>query len=120
MKRYTVWVIVSLLMLSAVFCGCSRQEFPTGAFVRSGDRILEFNEDGTMRFIWEEIVVSEGTYTINGDEITIQDDFCDEEYAGPATYTWAYVEGALTFKSVSSDVCGDRRSALTLPWFGPQ
>ena len=120
MKKYTVLVIVSLLVLSAVLYGCSNQEFPTGTFMRTGDRIVEYTEDGTFRFIWDDEIITEGTYAINGNEITFKDSLCDEEYAGPATYTWAYENGALTFKVVGSDACDGRRSTLVLPWFGPQ
>lgn len=114
-----LWTIMVVLFLAAAISACSSKEFPTGTFTR-GDFVHEFRDDGTFTYKSGDEVQTEGTYTIQGDEIEFTDSYCDEENAGPATYKWQYEDGVLSFELVGEDLCEGRFAVLSVNWFGPK
>jgi len=119
MKK-AILTTVLILFVAVTLSACSSEKFPTGKFTR-GDVALEFRDDGTYRFLGGEEVITEGTYTIQGDEMhIITDSYCDEENAGPATYKWQHEKDILKFELVGEDLCEGRRQQHTVNWFGPK
>jgi hypothetical protein len=120
MKK-AIWTIVVILFLAATLCACSSNKFPTGTYTH-GDTSVEFRDDGTYALMDGNEVVTEGTYSIQDDQLQyITDSYCDAENAGPATYKWQYDEDKeiLSYQLIT-DNCEGRRMQHTLNWFGPK
>jgi hypothetical protein len=120
MKK-AVWTIVVILFVAATLCACSSNKFPTGTFTH-GDTSIEIRDDGTYTLMDGDEVLTEGTYSIQGDQIQyITDSYCDAENAGPATYKWQYDEDKdiLSYELIA-DNCEGRRMTHTVNWFGPK
>jgi hypothetical protein len=113
-----LWTIVCILLVAAALSGCGNKEFPTGTYTRLGSEV-EYRDDGTYTFWNDGEVVAEGTYTVQGDEIQVTDDYCAEEYANPGTYKWQHKDGKLTHELIE-DLCEGRRTAVLQTWFGPK
>ena len=115
-----LWTIMVVLFLAAALSACSSKEFPYGTYTRQ-DATEEYRDDGTFTYMFGDEIVTEGTFSIEGDEITwIQDTLCDEEYAGTATYRWQYEDGVLSFELIGEDLCEGRLDAHSVNWFGPK
>jgi hypothetical protein len=87
---------------------------PTGNFSNQG-AFMSFYTDGT--YMWgvsDGSFNATGTYTVNGNQISLQNDtWC---LAMIGTYTWAYDGGNLTFSGFD-DKCGDRWGFMEAnPW----
>ena len=117
MKK-TIWTIFYILFVSAALSACSSDAFPTGTYTH-GDFTHIFRDDGTFTYFCSE-VRTEGTYAIQGDEITFTDSYCNEKNAGSATYKWQYEDDQLRFDLIGEDLCKDRRSVLSVVWWGPK
>ena len=113
------WTIACVFFLAAALCACSSNEFPTGSY-RTGEFVAEYRDDGTFTLYENGEVSTEGTYSVEGDEITwIQDSFCDAENAGSATYKWSADDQGLKFELIGEDQCEARHTTLSVKWFGP-
>jgi hypothetical protein len=117
--RKAIWTIVVILFFAATLCACSNDGFPTGTYTL-GNRAHEFRDDGTFSYLEGDEVMTEGTYFIQDDEIQITDSYCAERDANPGTYKWIFEDGRLNFELIGEDLCEDRRSTLTLTWYGPK
>jgi hypothetical protein len=114
-----LWTITCILFVAATLCACSNDGFPTGTY-RNDSAVTEYRDDGTITMWDNDEIVTEGTYSVEGDEITwIQDSWCDEENAGSATYKWSADDDGLSFELIGEDLCEGRRNAMALKWFGP-
>jgi hypothetical protein len=89
-------------------------KFPMGTYsARSGKYILEFGEERNYTFIDKGSVTAIGTFSINGNEYTVEtDSYCDRANLGKATYAWHYEDSMLTFQLIEKDNCPARASAL--------
>jgi len=115
MKKY-FWSIACILFITAAICSCSSEAFPMGAY-SLGSHTMEFQEDGTFRYLISDNEITESTYSIQGDQINISGySDCDES----ATYTWQYEDRRLSFEPIAEDPCKDRSNSLSMNWFGPQ
>jgi hypothetical protein len=114
-----LWTITCVLFLAAALSACTSKEFPTGTFTRQ-DVAVEYRDDGTFTLMGGDEIATEGTYSIDGDEISIRDTYCDSENAGSATYKWQHEDGVLSFELIGEDLCEGRRDLQTLNWFGPK
>jgi hypothetical protein len=85
-------------------------DFPTGDFEKAQQRIT-FMPDGTFT-VWiiniESFDVEDGRYTIDGSQITMQDEVCDPE---EGNYTWQFDGTYLSFDLIE-DACDGRLQAL--------
>jgi hypothetical protein len=69
----------------------------------------------------DDVIVTEGTFSVKGDEITwIQDSWCDAENAGSVKNKWSADDRGLKFELIGEDPCEGRRNATSLTWFGPE
>ncbi len=118
MKK-TLWTIFCILFVAAALCACSSNEFPTGTYTHL-DGTVEYRDGGTFILMGGDEIATEGSYSIEGDEITLRDTFCDENNAGTATYRWQHEDGVLSFELIGEDLCDERREMLSLNWFGPK
>ena len=114
-----IWMIMFVLFVAVSLSACSSDEFPYGRY-RDGSAVSEYREDGTFTMWNNDEVVTKGTYTVKGDELTwIQDSWCDKENAGSATYKWSANERGLRFELIGEDNCQGRRIACSEFWVGP-
>ena len=115
MKKY-FWPITCILFIAAALSACSSETFPMGAY-SLGSHTMEFHEDGTLRYLISDNLMTESSYSIQDDQITITGySDCDE----PATYIWQYDDHRLTFEPTAEDPCRDRSNSLSMNWLGPE
>ena len=115
-----LWTIMVVLFVAVAISACSSDEFPYGTYTRQ-NQMVEYRDDGTFTYMFSGEVVTEGTFTIDGDEILwMKDTWCDAENAGSATYKWHHEDGALSFELVGEDFCEGRRGVMSYYWFGPK
>ena len=99
-----VWITLAIIL---IIVGCKpRATFPTGIFTNK-DWTWEFYPDGSYYADGSNAHES-GTYSVTGDQITIEGDFCPEIIG---TYTWTYEGEALSFKLIS-DKCTSRMNTV--------
>ena len=115
LPKSNIWLIGLILLLALIFAGCSSQpEFPTGKFIVP-EGYVEFFPDGkTTAYSNGELIIPNGSYTVNGNEITTNwgdVDFCDP--ADDGLYTWEFDGEKLLFTLVEDD-CGVRRGRMRL------
>jgi len=114
------WTITCVLLVAVSLSACSSKEFPTGTYSRQAGTV-EYRDDGTFTYMFGDEVITEGTYSIEGDEILwINDTVCDAENAGSARYKWQHEDGVLSFELVGEDFCEGRREVMSINWFGPK
>lgn len=114
-----LWPITLVLFVAVTLSACSNDAFPTGTYTHN-QFVTEYREDGTFTMWNNDEISTEGTYSVNGDEITWRDSFCDAENVGPATYKWSADDQGLKFELVGEDNCKGRRDSLSVKWFGPK
>jgi hypothetical protein len=108
-KDYTrMTLIAGFVVLFVAGCTVKTEPFPVGTYLCSAELDNAFMEDGTFKISGGGSVITEGHYTIDGDEITIVDDSC----SGEGVYRWSYKDGTLMFEAID-DNCSIRRSSLT-------
>jgi len=119
MKK-TLWTIVFILFVATALCACSSKEFPTGTYTYQKLTNV-YRDDGTFTHMNGDEIVTEGTYSIEGDEIHWgHDTYCDRLNGGTATYKWQYEDGMMSFELVGEDLCEGRRDVHSVNWFGPK
>lgn len=118
MKK-AIWTIVFILFVAATLCACSSKAFPTGKYTSQG-YTSEYRDDGTFTVWFFDDVVTEGTYSVMDDELTITDSYCNEKYAGSATYKWHHEDGKLTWELIGDDLCEERFETYEFNWYGPK
>ena len=116
MNRKYVTVPLVLCTASGLLVGCSssssEEEFPAGAYKSvaningSGPVYITFADDGTQT-IEQEGAEFAGTYTVDGDQITLSDANCKESGQETATYTWTWDDSTLAMTTTKDD-CGAR------------
>ena len=125
MKRHltcAIVVVAALGMLGACSDDEDETEFPTGKFVpvtatSTEGGYIEYKSDGTYEGFDESgEMVTEGTYTIDGDEITYDDSYCETVApdSNPATYTFEWDGEVLSFGDNPDDVCIGRVETLAV------
>ena len=115
-----LWTITCVLFFAAALSACSNEGFPTGTYSHN-QYVSEYRDDGTFTMWENDEIVTEGTYSVEGDELTwIQDSFCDAENAGSATYKWSADENGVSFELIGEDLCDGRRDSCSVTWFGPK
>jgi hypothetical protein len=117
MKR-AIWTIVVILFAAATLSACSNNKFPTGMYTYYSASV-EYRDDGTFTLMSGDQVVTEGTYSIQDDEVQFVDSYCEERDANPGTYKWQYVDGKLSFELIE-DPCAGRVEAVSQDWVGPK
>lgn len=120
MKHTAVRVAITAMAISGLLSACSddgdSSEFPVGVYHQPGstdaDGTFEFTSDGTFVAIGSDgLVVTEGTYSVDGDQFTWEtDSYCRGvgDDAESATYTWSQDGDMLTMTVVGEDLCSDR------------
>jgi len=110
-KRHTAITILCMLLLIPL-CACSKSDFPTGTFkTESSISVLEFTDDGSFIYSEDGVVEAEGTYSINGNELTWEtDSYCT--VLGKATYTWTFENNMLLLQLKGVDKCDGRKGAV--------
>ena len=105
------------IAISGLFAACSdngdTSEFPVGVYGQPGSTdtsgTIEFKSDGTYVLLDDnEVMVSEGTYSTDGDQLTWEtDSYCKSvsDDAESATYTWTEDDDLLTMTVVGEDKC---------------
>ena len=116
-----LWMIMVFLFVAVSLIACSSDEFPYGTY-RNGSAVSEYREDGTFTMWNNDEVVTEGTFSVDGDEVTwIQDSWCDaENTGGSSTYKWTLNERGLRFELIGEEPCLGRRIAVSEFWIGPE
>ncbi|MGE5211757.1 MAG: hypothetical protein ACM3MM_10865 [Acidobacteriota bacterium] len=128
MKRHltcAIVVVAALGMLGACSDDDNETQFPTGKMIpasatSSEEGYIEYKSDETYVGIdGGGDVFTEGTYTIDGDEITFEtDSFCEAiaPDSTPETYTFEWDDEVLTFVDNPDDTCADRAETLVGDW----
>ena len=104
--KWTKLAWIALVMILIVVGCSSKAIFPTGIFANK-DWTWEFFPDGSYYADGPDAHES-GTYSVTGDQITIEGDFCPEIIG---TYTWTYKNEALSFRLIS-DKCTSRMDTV--------
>jgi len=89
-------------------------EFPSGEFYNGSFlSTLIINEDGTWKAEAQGII--KGIYLLEGNRVVFSDEsaWCNE--LGDGIYTWKFVDGTLSLKTVE-DACDTRVRWLALPY----
>ena len=122
-----IWKLATIpLVLCAAtgpLVGCSSSSssgddgFPAGTYEsvasinRSGPVSVTFADDGAMTYRQGDKSYA-GTYTVEGDQITLSDSFCKESGQETATYTWTWDDTTLAMTTTPRDGCGARPVVL--------
>lgn len=116
MKRHltcAIVVVAAFGMLGACSDDQDETEFPTGKFVpvtatSTDGGYIEYKSDGTYVGVDESgDMFTEGTYTVDGDEITFENDsYCADNE--PVTYTFEWEDEVMSFGDNPDDTCADR------------
>lgn len=117
MRRWFVlFVVVPAAAGLLVACG-GNEEFPVGTFLSTasvnglGPVTTTYHDDGTLTVEQGELVV-EGTYAVDGDQVTLSDTYRGEsEGQETATYTWEW-DGSVLAMTTADDACGSRATAV--------
>jgi hypothetical protein len=118
-------VVAALGMLGACGDDQDETEFPTGKTISvnatsTEDGYIEYGSDDTYVGIdGTGDVFTEGTYTVEGDEITFEtDSYCEAVAPAttPVTYTFEWDGNVLTFVENPDDTCADRADTLVGDW----
>jgi len=109
--KWTLFRIAMLLFL-LTFAGCSSSQFPSGEFTSQleGEEIrLRFDEDGNFMILRNGREHAEGTYSVEGNQLTwLTDSSCAAPNGETATYSWTLENQILTFSLVEKDSCMSR------------
>jgi hypothetical protein len=112
MLRPSISRLLLLLVIALAIAGCvvDGSSFPTGEYLDSEGHITNFMEGGTftLRLTNGTVLVEEGRYSIEGDIISMSDEFCPPV---EGVYKWTNQGGNLLFELVEDD-CTDRASSL--------
>jgi hypothetical protein len=106
-------------------CGDDSDEtrFPTGKMVpvsatSTEEGYIEYKTDGTYVGVDQTgDTFTDGTYTLDGDEITFtSDSYCEASAPGsnPVTYTFDWDGEVLSFGDNPDDTCADRVATFTI------
>lgn len=117
--RLAVLTMASLGLFTACGDDGDTSEFPVGVYHEPGfpdaDATMEFTSDGTFVLAVGDEIVTEGTYSIDGDRLTWEtDSWCKDvsDAAESATYTWTVDGDLLTMTVEGQDLCIDRVNTI--------
>ncbi len=105
--------IASLLILVLAAPFAHAAGFPTGTYM-SGEHALTFADHGRLQLTAKSEVVLNGTWSADGDKVTITDVSGSYACAAPDTtgvYAWKADSGGISFTK-EKDGCNDRLQAL--------
>lgn len=98
--------------------GSSEGAFPIGAYESTaslndqGPVTLTYKDDGTRTIEQGGALVVTGTYTVDGDQITLSDPYCKKfEGQESASYTWTW-DGSTMAMTTTDDACSSRKAAV--------
>jgi len=117
--RKTIVRVAVVAAAAGLLVACSGDEgFPVGAYVSTanvnglGPVTTTYHDDGTVTIEQQGELASEGTYTVDGDRITLSDSYCGEsEGQETATYTWSWDDSVLTM-TTTDDACESRETTV--------
>lgn len=117
--RRTIVLVAAAAAGAGLLVACSGDEgFPAGAYVSTADVnglgpvTATYQDDGTLTVEQQGQPLSEGTYTVDGDRITLSDSYCGEsEGQETATYTWSWDDSVLTM-TTTDDACESRETTV--------
>jgi hypothetical protein len=125
----------SLLLLVGIVTACDDDptapdvgDFPTGTYAVTFDEdeaddpaivgtwTTTWDPEGGLLVTFEGSAFVEGSFTVDGDRVTITDTAGPGACPGPGVYSWSFDDPELTLTEVSDD-CEGRPSVLTTkPW----
>ncbi len=112
--RFVKGLLIVLAVFALAACESSAPSFPTGEYKDYAGWPTTFHADGklTLENTRGEVLIDNGSYSVEGDVITIIDNgFVCETLVG--VYNWSVDEdGVLQFETID-DECLERRSAFT-------
>ena len=112
---------LSFLSSTALLCllaGCAPgEDFSPGEYATTHEGqswVLDFKPDGSWTGTFSGEIISSGTYTIDGDQLTwLTDSHCQETgYPGAAVYRLSIREDSLRFSRIGKDPCLSRQVIL--------
>lgn len=116
--RRTILLLAVVSVLGGLLVGCGGNDgFPMSAYVSTanvnglGPITVTYKDGGTLTVEQGGSKVSDGTYTVEGDKITLGDSYCKEQGAETATYTWNWDGSQLTM-TTANDGCESRKAAV--------
>ena len=93
-------------------CACAEPSFPSGTFVDEyGYKGIDFSDDGHFTVVIDSKRVNEGTFSVQGNNLTWETDRECKESVGAevkATYSWTFKKDTLVFKVIGEDKCSNR------------
>jgi hypothetical protein len=115
MNKAVVSVAVCVLLLLPPLAACSGSFFPYGTYKTDSGSIdqMVLSPDGSFTFSGYGRVISTGTFSISGNELTWDvDSFCDERGGGGVVYIWTVEDEILHLQAKGEDICHGRRVSL--------
>lgn len=118
MRNMTAVACLTALAALGFLAGCGGdEEFPVGVYESVADinnlgpLTVAYEGDGTLTMEQQGEEVAEGTYAVDGDQITLSDGYCDNWDQETAVYTWEWDGSTLTM-STEGDKCQPRVDAV--------
>lgn len=116
--RKPIAFVAVVVAAAGLLVACSGDEgFPAGTYVSAasvnglGPVTVTYHDDGTLTVEQQGELESEGTYTVDGDQIAISDSSCGSEGQETATYTWSW-DGSVLAMTTTDDACESRESTV--------
>ena len=121
--RVAIFALASLGMFAACSDDGNTNEFPVGVYHHPGSTdasgTIEFTSDGTFVLADGDEIVTEGTYSIDDDQLTWDtDSYCRNISADAesATYSWTQDGDLLTMTVEGEDLCIGRVDTIQAGW----
>ena len=112
-----ILLLACLVIIMMACAGCQpKSSFPYGTYTsEDGTYQWVLSEDGSTEFSFSKSgkVISAGTFSVQGDEVTWEtDSYCDAIKPRQATYTWTFKDDKLVFKVIGADICSSRHKVI--------
>ncbi len=113
-------VVPVMLFVVLLLTACSSPKFPYGSYVSAdGSSRMLFKSDGTYMAYSGGLLVDQGTFSIQGNEIHWETS-TDCYPQGKGSYTWTYQNAILVFRVKGVDSCPGRQAAIDSVQFHPK
>lgn len=114
------WCLTLLISISILFGACSNgptQDLQAGQYRtvhQDQPWVIDLRSDGSWTGTYGGVLLTSGTYKLEGGQITwLTDSHCEGSgHPGEATYRWRFHNDKLTFTSLGRDPCLSREIIL--------
>lgn len=117
-------IILIAFLAGATGCGSTQDLLPGqyGTVHQGQTWVIDLKSDGNWTGTFGGELLTSGTYSLEGEQITwLSDSHCEGTgHPGEATYRWKFRNDRLTFTSIGGDPCLSRKVILKDEVYSPQ